>query len=94
MNKRKDLRTGLENPRKQWKFSKNDIIERNLWEQYTIAYEEMLTKCGTENIPWYIIPSNFKWFRNFTVAQIIINTLENMKLEFPKPKIDLSKISL
>jgi PPK2 family polyphosphate:nucleotide phosphotransferase len=89
---KKRLEKRIRDPRKQWKFSENDIIERNLWDQYTIAYEEMLSKCSTENIPWYIIPSNFKWFRNFAVAKIIITTLEDMKLEFPKPKIDLSKL--
>jgi dihydrofolate reductase len=52
----------------------------------------MLGKCGTNQIPWYIISANNKWFRNFTVAQIIINTLDTMGLKFPKTKIDLSKI--
>jgi PPK2 family polyphosphate:nucleotide phosphotransferase len=86
------LEKRINDPTKQWKFSESDIIGRRLWDQYTLAYEEMLSKCSTKHIPWYIIPSNNKWFRNFAVAQIIINTLESMDLEFPKAKIDLSKI--
>lgn len=89
---KKRLEKRINDPTKQWKFSESDITERRLWEQYNLAYEEMLSKCSTKNIPWYIIPSNHKWLRNFAVAQIIINTLDSMKLEFPKPKIDLSKI--
>lgn len=89
---KKRLEKRINDPTKQWKFSESDIIERRLWDQYNLAYEEMLSKCSTKDIPWYIIPSNKKWFRNFAVAQIIINTLDSMKLEFPKPKIDLSKI--
>jgi polyphosphate kinase 2 (PPK2 family) len=51
-------------------------------------------KCSSKYSPWYIIPSNKKWFRNYAVAQIIINTLEDMNLKFPKEKIDLSKLFL
>jgi PPK2 family polyphosphate:nucleotide phosphotransferase len=88
------LEKRIVDPLKQWKFSQDDIIGRRLWDQYTLAYEDMLSKCSTTNIPWHIIPANNKWFRNFAVAKIIINTLENMKLEFPKAKIDLSKMFL
>ncbi|HXS60173.1 MAG TPA: polyphosphate kinase 2 family protein, partial [Candidatus Sulfopaludibacter sp.] len=89
---KKKLQNRINDPRKQWKFSEEDILDRRLWDQYTIAQEEMLSKCSSKNIPWYIIPSDNKWFRNFAVAKIIINALDNMKLEFPKAKIDLSKI--
>jgi PPK2 family polyphosphate:nucleotide phosphotransferase len=85
------LEKRINDPSKQWKFSESDVIERTLWDQYTLAYEEMLNKCSTKNIPWHIIPSNKKWFRNFAVAKIIINTLENMNLKFPKSKVNLSK---
>jgi len=89
---KKRLKERINDPIKQWKFSESDIIGRKLWDEYTLAYEEMLRKCSTKHIPWYIIPANNKWFRNFAVAQIIINTLDTMDLKFPKPKIDLSKI--
>ncbi len=86
------LEKRINDPTKQWKFSESDIIGRRLWDQYIIAYDEMLSKCSTKHIPWCIIPSNNKWFRNFAVAQIIINTLKSMESDFPKAKIDLSKI--
>ena len=89
---KKRLEERIKDPSKQWKFSESDIIERKFWDQYILSYEEMLSKCSTKNIPWYIIPANKKWFRNFAIAQIVINTLGNMDLKFPKAKIDLSKI--
>ncbi len=89
---KKRLGERIKDPLKQWKFSESDIIERRSWDQYAIAYEEMLSKCSTNHAPWYIIPVNHKWFRNFIVTQIIINTLDSMELKFPKPKIDLFKI--
>ncbi len=89
---KKRLDERIKDPLKQWKFSESDIIERRSWDQYVIAYEEMLSKCSTTNAPWYIIPVHHKWFRNFIVTQIIINTLDNMELKFPKPQLDLFKI--
>jgi PPK2 family polyphosphate:nucleotide phosphotransferase len=86
------LEKRINDPTKQWKFSESDIIARKLWDDYIIAYEEMLRKCSTKYIPWYIIPSNNKWYRNFVIAQIIINTLDSMDLKFPKSTIDLSKL--
>ncbi|MGN6615336.1 MAG: PPK2 family polyphosphate kinase [Candidatus Nitrosocosmicus sp.] len=89
---KKKLQSRINDPTKRWKFSESDLIGHRLWDQYAQAYEDVLNKCSTKNIPWYIIPSNNKWFRNLAVAQIIIDTLKDMKLEFPKVKIDLSKI--
>jgi PPK2 family polyphosphate:nucleotide phosphotransferase len=88
---KKRLKERIKDPTKQWKFSESDITGRKLWNEYIIAYEEMLEKCSTKNNPWYIIPSNNKWFRNFVVAKIIVDTLDEMNLKFPKPKIDLSE---
>jgi len=58
------------------------------------AYEDMLQFCSTEWAPWYVIPANHKWFRNFAVSHIVVRTLEDMDLRFPKPKIDVSKLHL
>jgi polyphosphate kinase 2 (PPK2 family) len=55
------------------------------------AYEEVLNKCSTKWASWYIIPANLKWFRNWAVAQIIVETLESIKLKYPRPRIDTSK---
>lgn len=88
---KRKLEERMRNPLKQWKITESDITEPNYYEQYMEAYEETLWKCSSKWAPWYIIPSDTKWLRNFAVAQIIVNTLESMKLKIPKPKIDLSK---
>lgn len=84
---KRKLEERMRNPLKQWKITESDITEPNYYEQYMEAYEEALWKCSTELAPWYIIPADIKWLRNFAVAQIIVNTLESMKLKFPKPKL-------
>jgi polyphosphate kinase 2 (PPK2 family) len=56
------------------------------------AYNEVLRKCSTERAPWYVIPANRKWFRNLAVSQIVLDTLEDMDLKYPKPVADLSGI--
>jgi PPK2 family polyphosphate:nucleotide phosphotransferase len=88
---RKKLEERLRNPLKQWKITESDLTEPKYYEQYMEAYEETLQKCSTEWAPWYVIPADTKWIRNFAVAQIIVNVLKNMKLKFPKPTVDISK---
>ena len=88
---KKRLKERLENPRKHWKISEGDIKDRKYWNKYMKSYEEMLNRCNTEWAPWYIIPANFTWFRNWAVSSIIIETLDSMKLKYPQPKIDVSK---
>jgi len=61
---------------------------------YIAAYEDALTKCSTDWAPWYVIPSNHKWVRNGAIAGIIVQTLEKMKLSYPKPEIDFSKLKI
>jgi len=77
---------------KNWKFSPADIKEREYWDDYIVAYEDMLRRCSTKHAPWYVIPANHKWFRNLAVSQIVRETLEGMNLKFPKPGADLSGI--
>jgi len=74
----------LSDPHKNWKASAADFKERRFWSQYQTAYEEALTRCSTEYAPWYVIPSDHKWFRNYAVAHILIHTLEALKMKFPK----------
>jgi PPK2 family polyphosphate:nucleotide phosphotransferase len=82
----------LDDPARQWKISDSDYSERKLWDKYIDAFEAALSKCSTEHAPWFIIPSNHKWFRNFAVSQIVAGAMEDMKLELPKPTVDLQKI--
>lgn len=82
----------LDSPDKHWKISEADFNERKFWSDYQSAYEDALTRCNSEIAPWYIIPSNKKWFRNLAVSHIIAETMEQMDLKFPKPSVDIKKI--
>jgi PPK2 family polyphosphate:nucleotide phosphotransferase len=82
---KKRFEARLKDPKKQWKFAMGDLDERQRWDDYTAAFEDMLTRCNTEYAPWYIVPANHKWYRNYVVTQAVISTLENMNLKYPKP---------
>jgi PPK2 family polyphosphate:nucleotide phosphotransferase len=86
------FRQRLEDKTKNWKFSPADLKEREYWDAYMEAYEDMLHKCSTDYAPWYVIPANRKWFRNLAVSQILREELEAMKLRYPEPVADLSQI--
>ena len=82
----------LDDPKRNWKISDSDYTERALWDDYTSAFEDALEATSTEDAPWYVIPANHKWFRNLTVSQIMADTMEELKLAFPKPSVDLDDI--
>jgi PPK2 family polyphosphate:nucleotide phosphotransferase len=82
----------LDDPARQWKISTTDYTERDLWDEYIKAFEAALSHCSTEYAPWFIIPSNHKWFRNLAVSQIIADTLEKMDLKMPEPTVDIEMI--
>ena len=75
----------LADPRKNWKFSLNDVKKREHWDEYMRAYEDALSRCSTPWAPWYIIPANRKWYRNLVISQIIVDTLEKLDMRFPPP---------
>ena len=74
----------LHDPRKKWKYSKADPKERKHWDDYVTAYEAVLSRCSTEVAPWFIIPSDHKWFRNLAISRIIVETLEGFHMHYPK----------
>ncbi|GGF78382.1 hypothetical protein GCM10007301_42990 [Azorhizobium oxalatiphilum] len=82
----------LNDPKRQWKISAADYSERSRWDDYGAAYDDMITKCSTPDAPWYVIPSNHKWFRDLAISQIIANTLDEMKLKTPAPTVDIDDI--
>jgi PPK2 family polyphosphate:nucleotide phosphotransferase len=84
----------IKDPSKHWKLSPADFKERKYWEDYQAAYEDVLNKCSTKWAPWYVIPADKKWFRNLAVAQIMLETLESMKMKFPKASFDPTKLKL
>lgn len=74
----------IEKTAKNWKFSDGDIKERQYWDQYMEAYDNMLRHTSTEWAPWYVIPADHKWFARFAVARIIISHLNELDLKYPK----------
>ncbi len=82
----------LRQPSKRWKFSRNDVVERGFWDAYQAAYATAVERCSTAIAPWYVIPANRKWYRDWAVSQILIETMEAMKLTYPKPRLDLKTL--
>ena len=84
------LQARIEDPKKRWKFQHGDLDERKLWDDYRRAYEDALSKTSTEAAPWYIVPANQKWYRNYVVGSVVADALEGLHLTYPK--VDLSGI--
>jgi PPK2 family polyphosphate:nucleotide phosphotransferase len=82
----------LEDPSRNWKISESDYSERALWDDYVLAFEDALSATSVLHAPWYVIPSNHKWFRNLAVSQIVADSMEDLKMSFPKPAVDLADI--
>ena len=79
----------LDNPDKHWKFNPGDVDERALWPTYQRAYEIALERCNTEAAPWHVVPSDRKWYRNWAVAMILLETLRAMELQWPVADFDV-----
>jgi PPK2 family polyphosphate:nucleotide phosphotransferase len=86
---RNRLLARLGEPEKHWKFSSGDVSERPHWPDYQNAYEAALARCSTVGAPWYVVPANRKWYRNWAVSQLLIETMEEMKLRYPNPHLDV-----
>jgi PPK2 family polyphosphate:nucleotide phosphotransferase len=80
----------IEDPQKNWKFSSNDANERDFWDDYMHAYEEMIQETASKEAPWYVVPADNKWFTRVVVAAGIIETLASLDLAYPK--VDESKL--
>jgi PPK2 family polyphosphate:nucleotide phosphotransferase len=86
---RRRLQARLDNARKRWKFKVEDLEARRHWDEYQVAYEEALSKTSTEVAPWYIIPADRKWYRNWVVSSILTTTLRTMDPHYPQPVASL-----
>jgi PPK2 family polyphosphate:nucleotide phosphotransferase len=88
---RKRLLARLDDPAKQWKFKPGDVDQRAHWDDYQEAYEIALERCNTDAAPWYVVPSDHKWYRNWAVGQLLVEALRGMKLEWPEPDYDVAE---
>jgi PPK2 family polyphosphate:nucleotide phosphotransferase len=82
----------LDDPTRRWKISAADYKERKFWDAYVDAFEDLLHRTSTRHAPWYVIPANHKWFRDLAVSHIINHAMEDLKMELPKPTVDLAEI--
>jgi PPK2 family polyphosphate:nucleotide phosphotransferase len=89
---RERLQARLDDPSKNWKFSEHDLEARARWDDYQDAYADLLMACSTDHAPWYIVPANRKWVRNLVVSELIVETLASLKMTYPRPKLDRSKV--
>jgi PPK2 family polyphosphate:nucleotide phosphotransferase len=82
---RKRFDSRLHEPRKRWKFQPSDLAERERWDAYQGAYADALTATSTETAPWYVIPADRKWYRNWAVSTVLIDALERIDPQYPEP---------
>jgi len=88
---RERLLARLDDPTKRWKFSPGDLDDRERWDDYLAAYADALERCSTEAAPWYVVPADRKWYRNWAVTLLMIEQLEEMALRWPEPAYDIEE---
>jgi PPK2 family polyphosphate:nucleotide phosphotransferase len=86
------FRQRLDDPARRWKISESDYTERELWPKYLEVYEDGIALTSTKRAPWYVIPSNHKWFRDLAISHIVADTMDDMGLKLPPPRVDLAVI--
>ncbi len=91
---KKRFQERLADPKKQWKFSVEDLEKRTQWNDYMAAYQDVLERCTTDYSPWHVIPADQKWYRNLAIVRTIVDTLQDMKLELPKPPANLKQLRI
>ncbi len=89
---KKRLQSRLEEKRKHWKWDPGDLRDRAYWDQYLEAYEEAMQRTSTDEAPWFVVPADKKWWRDYVISSIVVEALEALKMEYPKPKADLSQV--
>ncbi|WP_329049426.1 polyphosphate kinase 2 family protein [Amycolatopsis sp. NBC_01488] len=87
----KRLKARLETPEKHWKYNPGDLEARSHWPAYQEAYADIFTKTSTGHAPWHVVPADHKWYRNWAVAELLIETLADLKPEFPEPGFDVAE---
>ena len=91
---RERLQARIDEPQSRWKFNPADLEERKLWDQYQEAYEDALLRCNTRRAPWYIIPSDQKWYRNLVVSNLMKETMKELNPKYPTVKEDFAGVKV
>jgi PPK2 family polyphosphate:nucleotide phosphotransferase len=87
---KKRLLARLDDPTKQWKYNPGDLDERARWDEYQQAYADALERCSTEAAPWYVVPADHKWYRNWAVTALVRQALDDIDPQYPKPTFDVA----
>jgi PPK2 family polyphosphate:nucleotide phosphotransferase len=80
----------LADPTKHWKYNPGDVDERALWDDYQAAYADAVTRCSTDHAPWYVVPADRKWYRDWVVASVVLHTLRAMDPQYPPVEFDVA----
>ena len=88
------IQARLDDPQKNWKYNPDDLTERKRWDEYNTAFEDLLGRCSTDDCPWYVVPSDHKWYRNWVISDILVRTLKDMNPKYPDPIPNIDKIKL
>jgi len=88
------LQSRIDTPNKQWKLSASDFREREFWTRYEETYDHILGATSRRHAPWFVIPSDYKWYRNVAISRILVEAMKGLKLKYPEPSLDPSKIKL
>ena len=80
----------IDEPNRNWKFRMGDLAERQRWEKYMTTFSKMVSMTSTSYAPWYVVPANSKWFRDFAVSEVVRSSLQAMNLKWPKPSADIN----
>ncbi len=89
---RERLLARLRDPDKHWKFNPGDVEERQRWPDYQGAYDLALERCSTEHAPWYVVPADHKWYRNWAVGRLLLETLRELDPQYPRPDLDVEEL--
>jgi PPK2 family polyphosphate:nucleotide phosphotransferase len=79
----------LDDPDKHWKFNPADVDDRAYWDDYQAAFQDALVRCSTDEAPWFVVPADRKWHRDWLVSQLLLETMRGMGLSFPKSTLDV-----
>src|SRR5262249_55543908 len=82
----------LDDPTKHWKFREGDLEDRERWADYQRAYAEAVSRCDAPHAPWYVVPADRKWYRDWAVANILLAHLSDMKIDYPEVSLDIPRL--
>jgi polyphosphate kinase 2 (PPK2 family) len=85
---RRRLLARLDDPTKQWKYNPQDVDDRALWPDYQLAYQDALARCSTDHAPWYVVPADRKWYRDWAVAHLMLDAFRSLDLHYPPGNFD------